>query len=75
MYKYTYIVKGNKARELQKKAGKITGEWLRKWQLTGEKQNPPQRSKVLGKLVYFQVYAVDMTHIRHGISQETAVQL
>ena len=58
-----------------RKTGTNTGEWLRKWQLTGEQKNPQQRRKVLAKLEYFEVYAIDMACIRHGKPQETAVQL
>jgi len=55
------------------KEGKITAEWLRKWQLTNEQENPPQRWKTLEKLKYLQVYALDMAYIRQeNIREKTA---
>ena len=38
-----------------RKAATITGEWMRKWRLTGEQNNPPQERRVLEKLKYFHV--------------------
>jgi hypothetical protein len=57
------------------KEGTITAEWLRKWQLIGEQENPPQRRKALEKLEYLHVFAIDMAYIRHGNTLETAVKL
>jgi hypothetical protein len=48
-----------------RKEGSITVEWLRKWQLTNEQENPPQSWKTLEKLKSLQVYALDMAYIRH----------
>jgi hypothetical protein len=55
------------------KEGTITADWLRKWQLTNEQENPPQSWKTLEKLKYLQVYALDMAYIRQeNISEKTA---
>jgi hypothetical protein len=48
-----------------RREGMITAEWLRRWQLTKEQENPPQSWKTPEKLKYLQVYALDMAYIRH----------
>jgi hypothetical protein len=57
------------------KEGTITAEWLRKWELTNEQENPPQSWKTLEKLKYLQVYALDMAYIRHENMREKTAKL
>jgi hypothetical protein len=58
-----------------RKEGTITAEWLLKWKLSNEQENPPQSWKPLEKLKYLQVYALDMPYIQYDNIKEKIAKL
>jgi hypothetical protein len=43
----------------------VTAAWMRYWNLTGRRENPPHDMQIPGKYAYLHCYAIDMAYIQH----------